>query len=351
MRIRSIQYLRAVAALLVVVAHALLHPLNYMDPTYARLGDYGVLLFFVISGFIMVFTTGRGTFPPRDFLYRRIERIVPLYWLVTIGVSILAVYAPFLLKNTRFTWGQLVQSLLFIPFYRENGDLVPLMKLGWSLNYEMFFYCLFAAMALLRATTRVLLLTGLFLLLTLIGALIDFQEAIPRFYTAHVVLTFCVGMGIALLYQRRSDLIRGPVMTALWAILGIVFTLLGFAQPHDVPITIWVEIPLTLASASFLLLGLNIERRLPNSRIGIALGDASYAMYLTHMYFVAAIIVVLHKLTGELLPLLVTLASIALSVLGALFVHRYIERPITRWLRRNLAPAKRSEPVAQPVSG
>jgi len=74
-------------------------------------------------------------------------------------------------------------------------------------------------------------------------------------------------------------------------------------------------------------------------------------MYLTHMYFVAAIIVVLHKLTGELLPLLVTLASIALSVLGALVVHRYIERPITRWLRRNLAPAKRSEPVAQPVSG
>lgn len=333
MRIVSIQYLRAIAALLVVVAHALLHPITYVDATYRRLGSFGVLLFFVISGFIMVYTTGKGTFAPITFLRRRVERIVPLYWVVTIGVALVAVVAPNVLRNTTFSWTQLVQSLLFIPYVRENGEIVPLMKLGWTLNYEMFFYVLFAAASQLSAQRRVLVITLLFLALTVLGEIVTFSAAAPRFYTEELLLTFCVGMGIGLLHLRGSPLLRSPCMIPVWIGAAIVFTTLAFSMPPDVPLGPKTDALFTLASAALILLGLSLEKRIPISRVGLILGDASYAMYLTHMYFVAASIIVLRKLTGATPPWLEVLSAIVLSVLFAIPVHRFVELPLGRRLR------------------
>ena len=311
MRILTIQYLRAVAALLVVAAHALLHPITYVDATYRRLGSFGVLLFFVISGFIMVYNTGKGPFDGRQFLRRRIERVVPLYWLVTIGVVLIALVAPAFLKNTTFSWAQLVQSLLFIPYARENGELVPLMKLGWTLNYEMFFYCLFAAAALLSVERRVLIISVLFGALTLIGALIPFQAAIPRFYTEELLLTFTVGMGIGLLFLHRSWLVNTPQMAPVWAILAVLFMVLAFNAPPAQPLGPRTDALFTLASASLLGLGLCVEKHIPVSRVALTLGDASYAMYLTHMYFVAGSIVIIGRLVGPQASWLEVVASMS----------------------------------------
>ena len=82
----SVQYLRGAAAMLVLASHALLYPLIEHDLGFGRLGWLGVILFFVISGFIMVHASRRlfGTAGARaEFLRRRLARIVPLYWLVT----------------------------------------------------------------------------------------------------------------------------------------------------------------------------------------------------------------------------------------------------------------------------
>ena len=74
----SIQYLRGFAAMFVLASHALLYPLVEHNLAYGRLGWMGVILFFVISGFIMVAVTGEGRFSARDFLRRRFTRIVPM---------------------------------------------------------------------------------------------------------------------------------------------------------------------------------------------------------------------------------------------------------------------------------
>ncbi len=344
MRILPIQYLRGVAALMVVVAHALLHPIDYVDATYRRLGSFGVLLFFVISGFIMVYNTGQGPFNGGRFLRRRIERIVPLYWLVTIGVALLAVVAPAFLKNTTFSWAQLAKSLLFIPYARENGELVPLMKLGWTLNYEMFFYVLFALAASLSVGRRVAVIAMLFVVLTLIGALIPFQSAIPRFYTEELLLTFALGMGIGMLFLRGSWLIKDPRMALFWIASAITFIVLGFAMPADPPLGPKTDAMFTLASASLIALGLCVEHRIPVSRIGLTLGDASYAMYLTHMYFVAASIVVISRVAGPQAPWLEVVSSIILSVLISIPFHHYVEKPMSRWLRA-VPPLRRHRPA------
>lgn len=338
MRILSIQYLRGVAALLVVVAHALLHPITYVDATYRRLGSFGVLLFFVISGFIMVYTTGAGSFRAGTYLRRRIERVVPLYWVVTIGVALLAIVVPSFLRNTTFSWQQLVKSLLFIPYARDNGELVPLMKLGWTLNYEMFFYITFAAAASFSVERRVLYVTTFFVALTVIGALVPFTSAIPKFYTEELLLTFCVGMGIGLMLLRGSPLVREPRMAPLWAAAAVVFIALAFSMPQVQPLGPKTDALFTLASAALLLFGLSVEKRIPISRIGLVLGDTSYAMYLTHMYFVGASIVVISKLAGPTAPWLEVTSSILLSVLVAIPVHRLVEKPMGRWLRRLPGP-------------
>src|SRR5687768_6729717 len=137
----SIQYLRGLAAILVLASHALLYPLLEHDLAYGRLGWLGVILFFVISGFIMVAVTGEGKFSASDFLRRRFIRIVPMYGAATLLAAALALFAPQLFKTTVYDGAELVMSLLFIPFYNPvSGGIHPLYKLGWTLNYEIFFY-------------------------------------------------------------------------------------------------------------------------------------------------------------------------------------------------------------------
>src|SRR5690606_15744092 len=89
-KIVTVQYLRGLAALLVLASHALLYPLVSQPLVYGRLGWLGVILFFVISGFIMVTVTESGRFDPIGFMRRRVQRIVPLYWAFTLVAAALA---------------------------------------------------------------------------------------------------------------------------------------------------------------------------------------------------------------------------------------------------------------------
>ncbi len=110
------------------------------------LGGMGVATFFVISGFIMVYTTrdkfgrsGAGL----EFIKKRIIRIVPLYYITTILVVILTA----LVNKTSIlpSPAELVSSIAFVPYKNPTGEVVPLYALGWTLEYEMFFYVIFAA--------------------------------------------------------------------------------------------------------------------------------------------------------------------------------------------------------------
>ena len=159
----TIQYLRGFAAMLVLASHALLYPLTGDNLGFGRLGWLGVILFFVISGFIMVVVTGEGRFSAPAFLRRRFIRVVPMYWGATLLAALLALLVPHLFKTTVYDTGQLLMSLLFVPFYNPvSHGIHPLYKLGWTLNYEVFFYVCFALLAFLGAQSRVIWLTVAF---------------------------------------------------------------------------------------------------------------------------------------------------------------------------------------------
>ena len=154
--VASIQYLRALAALLVVFVHAQeQYPIGgRIIPSAFGLG--GVDLFFLISGFVMTFTAAQRPLTRLDFLKRRVVRIVPLYWTMTLATAGLIFVAPALTRDSHFAWSDLLTSLSFIPHYNAGkaGSISPIIKLGWTLNYEMFFYLVFAALLPLKPWLR-----------------------------------------------------------------------------------------------------------------------------------------------------------------------------------------------------
>lgn len=125
-------------------------------------GTSGVDLFFVISGFIVVVTTAGVDTKPFDFWRRRIVRVVPLYWLLTLLMVTVALIAPGLFKTLKVAPETVLQSLLFIPHFSQSfsGVVWPLLVPGWTLNFEMFFYALFGLALILPPRYRLLVLTS-----------------------------------------------------------------------------------------------------------------------------------------------------------------------------------------------
>jgi exopolysaccharide production protein ExoZ len=327
MKLLSIQYLRALAAVLVVLAHAADHPLAQTPSLLTQLGEFGVTLFFVISGFIMVTISGPDTFNPLKFLKRRIVRVVPLYWCFTALAAVLALTLPSLFKSTVFTLPHFLQSLMFIPHEAPGrGGFSPLLSLGWTLNYEMFFYLTFAALAFLGATHRVLLLGIIFAGLALYGQLANPSNVVLSFYANLSLVAFSAGTGLGLLHlQGRTVRIWASSRAGL-IIVALLLPMLGLAGTGEL-----AYFALVAGSSALVLSATALEARLPHWPLLERLGDASYSLYLSHIFVVGAMVVVGGKIlsTSDILGYAVVVATATGSAIAAGFlIHYALEKPL-----------------------
>lgn len=332
----TIQYLRGFAAMLVLASHALLYPLTGDNLGFGRLGWLGVILFFVISGFIMVVVTGEGRFSAPAFLRRRFIRVVPMYWGATLLAALLALLVPHLFKTTVYDTGQLLMSLLFVPFYNPvSHGIHPLYKLGWTLNYEVFFYVCFALLAFLGAQSRVIWLTVAFATLAVLGALLRPEPAIAQFYASFMPLAFCAGawLGLATLRGRLGALPTSMVVTT--AVLGFAGLMEGFLLDRGGPMEDgYAFIGLLAFASALVLLAVRFERSLPRIALLERIGDASYSIYLVHIYEVAALSGLAFKLldpTNLWADYLVGAVSIVGGTLAGLLLYRFVEQPVLRF--------------------
>jgi len=176
----GLQILRFVAAMLVAVMHITqaisIHVTGRGDAHYWGAGSAGVDIFFVISGFVMAITTqgepARG--PARlaaawVFIQRRILRIVPLYWFYTLLKAALLLAIPALAVKSTIEPVHFAASLLFIPMKSPWGLVQPVLPVGWTLNFEMLFYMVFA-IAIALGAPRVRFCLTVFLALFLAGS-------------------------------------------------------------------------------------------------------------------------------------------------------------------------------------
>lgn len=341
-KIVTIQYLRGLAALLVLASHALLYPLVSEPLAFGRLGWLGVILFFVISGFIMVTVTAGARFDPLQFMRRRIERIVPLYWAFTLIAAALAFFAPQMFKTTVFDLGQLLLSLAFVPFHNPaSGGIHPLYKLGWTLNYEMYFYACFALLAMVPVRARLIGMTAAYLGLAVIGMVWHPESAIGQFYTSYMPLAFIAGAWLGL--AHLEGWLRGLSLplTTLGAICALIGLMEGFAWDAGTVEDVPAFVGLLVFALGTLGLFVRLEPYLPRLRIMERIGDASYSIYLVHIFAVALIAGLGLRVLGEEVsgPGLMAIAGLSIlgGVLMGLVIYRFVEKPIMNWFRNRSA--------------
>jgi len=334
----NIQALRACAALAVLCYHTF-DKLQQMMPGSAGwlafmqlVGPLGVDMFFVISGFLMVYTTWDApatAAQARRFLLRRWIRVVPIYWLATSAMVLLLLLAPGAFRELQWQPLQILASYFFVPFRNAMGNTSPLVGVGWTLNFEMYFYLLFAVAMLFPR--RIAMLNLALVSLVTLGAWLHPQHALLEMMTSPLLLEFSVGSLAAVLLIRFAESIP---FFALFA--GLL--LLGYLQMDDAG-SIGTALLKGVAMAAILLAVVAAEQRsqLRVPKAWQALGDSSYSLYLSHVFLLGALARVWLRLVGAQHATLFCLAIFALVPLIAHGIYRAVELPITRRLQRAFA--------------
>jgi peptidoglycan/LPS O-acetylase OafA/YrhL len=337
LELQSIQALRALAATSVIFAHV----------PFVNRGGFGVNIFFVVSGFIICYISSVS---PRHFLLKRVFRVVPLYWLGTLGVFLIAVVAPHMLNFSTARPDELLKSLFFIPFVKESGRAVPLLFLGWTLEYEMFFYLVFAVVLAINKK-----LAGWLAILALAGVAIAGSLTHPasltlKFYSRPIIMEFALGILAFYLWKswgQRLNQLSLPLVALVALACYAIFFWTDSGIPQSIHFVKAIPVFLFQGGLGFLILMcfLSTEGRIPFPRWVLAIGDASYSLYLFHPYIVQSVskkIVSFEVLTP--LSLATLIATIGACFLFAIASFVLVERPSNEFLRRTFL--SRGKPAA-----
>lgn len=356
----NIQYLRAVAALAVVIHHC-----TYRLEGEIQVFAAGVDLFFLISGFLMLVPAKRegatpGTTPgttagttagmtPGRFMLRRLIRIVPLYWATTLVLAAVVSLAPVEFSSRQPDAWRLALSLAFLPHADQTGGLFPYLAMGWTLNYEIFFYAIVALSLRLPARLRFRAVAAVLVGLVGIGLLVAPRMPALATWTNPLLLEFLAGGGLAMLRARG----RLPGRGAGWPLIGTGLAALALVEAaggitEGRRLLLWgLPALLVLAGA----LSLEPAREAPPLAWLGRLGEASYSLYLLHTLVISVVV----RLVGTAAPGRFLLACLVGSIAAALACHAAFDRPVTQWLRglptRPHRPSLAATPLGpQPVS-
>jgi len=354
----SIQVLRAIAASAVILPHinrefALKLGLPDALPLETfKVGNVGVDLFFVISGFIMVYVAeplfGRRE-APLNFFLRRCARIIPLYWASSalLLAYVLLHYRDLAAANMSVP--AVVASFAFLPYANPDGSVVPINGIGWTLNYEMFFYFVFALSLLASRRAAVLVITILFCALAVASQLFALPQPLA-YWADPIILEFVFGMWVALALRKGLGVpiwgTYGLVVVGAGAILGGIFW--GF---EAVPRVLGRGLPAALIVAGIVLSSASASTALGWRALGFV-GDASYALYLTHpMALTLPRLLFPGLIDAAAYPWAYAALLVTVALAAAIVVYVLYEKPATRALQTGIAAVLRGQSRRPPVDG
>jgi peptidoglycan/LPS O-acetylase OafA/YrhL len=352
-----IQVLRFVAASMVLFGH-LQHKvlevngldLGHFEPIRnATFFAGGVDIFFVLSGFIM-YTISMNEFgrsgAPTQFFMRRLARIVPSYWLFTSAmVASMFLFSQHVAHN-QLSVEQALASYLFIPTRNAYGDMYPALILGWTLNFEMFFYVIFAA------TLRFPRGRGLAMIFLAIGAvgtvglIAPPTQAPMAFWCNPIVFEFLFGIALAHLHASGFRWGRAVGM----GVGALAVTLLYFGAQQSEPSPFWparfvfMGLPaLGVCAAAALMREAASEGRV--QRLLVLAGDASFALYLSHPFSLVALVLIWPHI-GSTSPWLFVAGAFLTCVAVSIAFHLGLEKPVTdslnRWIKGSRLGARQA---------
>jgi exopolysaccharide production protein ExoZ len=326
----SVQALRAIAALAVVLCH--FDQLNAWlagrkDPYPLDQLSSGVDLFFVISGFVMVYSSG-DLFGAKGgwltFFTRRVARIVPPYWIaMAIAVPVMSLPSD---------WGSLLGSYLFFPYLSASGNFGPVYGVGWTLNFEMYFYALFSAAVFLRRDIAVSVLCGTLCVIVLLGYLLQPSFAPLKFWSDPIIMEFAFGMALALLYIRGTQI---PTAIRIGLVVAGVAAIIFFnnrSPPSGFRVVQW-GIPAAMIFAGTVL-GRDINFGWFRGPVK-ALGNASYALYLAHPLMIAAVLLGWPLGINRYPKMMVLFLAIVCAQAASVAVYYLFERRFSKFINRH----------------
>jgi peptidoglycan/LPS O-acetylase OafA/YrhL len=291
-------------------------------------GGFGVDIFFIISGFVMMLTApafARRVNGTWDFALRRIVRVAPLYWAATTAKLVVLLLAPAVVLHTTLDWPYVVKSYLFLPAYAEDGSIAPLLAVGWTLLFEMFFYLLLTVA--LALGFNLFNFSAAVLLACAAGSLFV-PERPPAYlmYLNPLVLEFLLGMAFARWATKASMGLATSVG------LSVVGTVIIIAFPGDLVDRVGIVRAIGPALLVLGVVGLERHvRRFPPALV--FLGAASYSLYLMHP-LIAPLGPAMLSRVGLVWPVTSVLLCVILSLSAGVAVFVLFERPITIRLGR-----------------
>ncbi len=325
MLITNIQFLRAFAALGVVIYHT---GFLYRGSVHTEL--QGVAIFFVISGFIMTHISRKGH---EGFLLQRLIRIVPLYWLVTLAIFFMKLKARG--AGPDLTLGALGKSLLFIPYRDSTGEWLPIDGVGWTLNFEMYFYLVFAIALAASVRFAPFIAAAAVLAIRPLAALTS--NEIFAFYAHDYIIYFTLGIAAFYLWRGIAPRLQGrgaavtlaSIASAVAFLAWHLFPELVAACPPRIAALIDHLMPLIVVFAALCLNSIGLQS---NWKPVLVLGDASYALYLIHTQIIGQLRRMGHAIDAQS-GVGTVLFVMAVSCTCAVALHYIFERPVTRRLR------------------
>ncbi len=333
--------MRGLAAVMVLVLHATEVATERFGSQHQNwwAGAAGVDIFFVISGYVMSLSSGRligrhgGA---TEFLKRRLERIVPIYWIATtLKVALLLLVPALGLRGLGGSW-HVVASYLFLPSWNTLHAALPVVPVGWTLNFEMLYYALFA-LALALKVPPLRLLAPLLIALALVPLAVRARVYAPLTWCDPILLEFLLGMMLERAWRRGWKLRPGMA----WLVLCVAMSLLVLLPRQDGSLLrplLW-GLPAVAMLAAALSLEDSVGQRVP--RWVLLIGDASYSIYLTHGFVLPVVARLLEALpwagARQVFPVLAVSLALCLGV-GWIF-YRWVELPLIHFFHRRRTAA------------
>lgn len=339
-RYDGIQALRFVAALLVVILHSTFYAHERLDSSVSvwELGGIGVDIFFIISGFVMVISTTSLVGRKDGWKYfgmRRLVRIVPMYWIATTVKLLTLLVLPAAVLHAQLDPTKTVLSYLFLPSRNVDGEVQPLLGVGWTLTFEMAFYAIFTVALLLRLAPMWFCAAVLSLLA--LGNIVRPDDWPPvAVYLNPIVLYFLVGMAIG----RWAMDHRTRALVAWLGYIFLVWVLVAAADGWTLPDSerIVERLFVVCLVVAAVVLEPYIGGKIP--RPVLYMGDASYSLYLFHP-LIAPIVPTVLAIVGLTSGWVSVILSITVAIVAAAIIYRFIERPVTSFLQERLPYMRR----------
>lgn len=321
--LNNIQVLRAFAALAVVFHHAHGRSLSYgIDSSqlsvFGLVGQAGVDLFFVISGFILIYAYQKRKKSGVRFLCDRFLRIAPLYYLITVSLCLTFFLVPDVFRNFSFSIEHFVQSLMFSSQLLSSNQ--PVLGVGWTLEFEAFFYLVFAGGIFLRRFISVeVSITLIVVFLVIIGV------------APSICLEFIFGVLVAVGARKNWINFNSVVCVALFCV-GLLLYFFGAEMESK-------RVYFFGVGSSLILLASLAAKPVKNKTI-ILLGEASFSIYLVHDLSLSLLIKVSVKLLNPFFLIYMPVVFAVLSVLIGIFLYMLVEQPMSKMIKKNFSAGR-----------